>query len=467
MRLLMPLMGVIASVGLIAPAASTPRGQVETTITVAATQVAEHYVDVVDPRALFIHGLRALANMMGAPGSRGRRTLDAAIQAEATAIGFKPQADILIKEIMRFRPGRERDAALAASLRGMMAGLDPHSRLLLPAELTPPAASVGLELTVQDGALTVVRPLPGGPGERAGIQAGDVLAGIEGRHTAGLPLPEAVALLRGASGTSPVIRIERRGAPTPFTVRPVRGPVRPPPSLRWDLEGRIAVIKISAFDGNTHANFQAALDAAAARAGAPLEGLVIDLRGNPGGLLDAAEQFGGMLLPAGTEIGSLRGRTPADARRFVSRQGDITSGLPIAVIVDSRTSAGAEIVTGALQDHERALVVGEKTAGAGTVQTVLPLPEGQGVLVVTTARVHRPTGAALDGAGVAPDLVLDAESGLLTPRSGTGSKLDAEAESQIASAVSTASSGTDTARLAALKLVEWSRKPVTPKAAAP
>lgn len=467
MRLLALLTFWTMAMGAMVPAAAAPRDQVETTIVMAAAQVAEHYVDVVEPRSLFMHGLRGLGSAAGESRSSRRRSLDAAMQAGATAIGFKPQADILIAEIMRFRAGRERDAALTAALRGMMAGLDPHSRLAVPAEMQPPPASVGLELTVKSGALTVVRPLPGGPGERAGLQAGDVLVGIDGRSTTGLPLPEAVALLRGAPGTSPALKIERPGALAPLTLRPVRGPVQAPPSLRWDLEGRIVVIKIGAFDGNTRTNMQSALDAAASRAGGPLEGLVLDLRGNAGGLLDAAEQLGGMMLPAGTEIANLRGRTPANARRLVSRQGDVVSGLPIAVIVDGRTGAGAEIVAGALQDQGRALVVGQKTAGAGTIQTVLPLPEGQGALIVTTARVHRATGAALDGAGVAPDLVLDAESGLLTPRSGIGSKLDAGTESEVASAVSAAPSGTDTARLAAIKLVGSGRKPAASKAAAP
>lgn len=467
MRLLALLTFWTTAMGAMLPAAAATRAQVETTITMAAAQVAEHYVDVVEPRSLFTHGLRGLGSVAGEPGSSRRRSLDAAMQAEATAIGFKPQADLLIAEIMRFRAGRERDAALAAALRGMMAGLDPHSRLVLPAEMQPPPASVGLELTVKGGALTVVRPLPGGPGERAGLQAGDVLVGIDGRPTTGLPLPEAVALLRGALGTSPVLKVERPGAPAPLTLRPVRGPVQAPPSLRWTLEGRVAVIKISAFDGNTRTNLQSALDAAASRAGGPLEGLVLDMRGNAGGLLDAAEQLGGMMLPAGTEIANLRGRTPANARRLVSRQGDVVSGLPVVMIVDSRTGAGAEIVAGALQDHGRALVVGQKTAGAGTIQTVLPLPEGQGALIVTTARVYRATGAALDGAGVAPDLVLDEESGLLTPRSGNGSKLDAQTESEVAGAVSAAPSGTDTALLAAIKLVGSVGKPATSKAAAP
>lgn len=452
----------IATLGLTMPAATAPRGQVETTIAVAAAQVVENYVDVVDPRTLFMHGLRGLASLAGEAGSARRRGLDAALQAEASAIGFKPQADVLIGEIMRFRAGRERDAALAAALNGMVAGLDPHGRLARPAEMQPPPASVGLELTLKDGVVTVIRPLPGSPGESAGIRPGDVLTGIDGRRTAELPLPEAVALLRGAPGTSPTLRIERPGAPAPLTLRPVRGPVQAPPSLRWDLDGGIAVIRIAAFDSNTPSNLRLALDAAAARSGAPLAGLVIDLRGNAGGLLDVAEQLGGMLLPAGTEIANLRGRTPANARTLVARQGDTTSGLPIAVIVDGHTGAGAEIVAGALQDHGRALVVGQKTAGAGTIQMVLPLPEGQGALIVTTARVHRPTGAALDGAGVTPDLVLDAESGLLTPRSGNTSKLDAETASRVASAVSAAPSGADTARLAALKLLEGVRKPAAP-----
>ncbi|RYX88840.1 MAG: PDZ domain-containing protein [Bradyrhizobiaceae bacterium] len=335
--------------------------------------------------------------------------------------------------------------------------------MILPSELKPPPASVGLELTVKDGALTVVRPLPGGPGDKAGIRAGDVLTAIDGRRTAGLPLAEAVGLLRGASGTDLALGIARPGASAPLTFRPVRGPVQAPPSLSWETQGRVAVVRIGAVSSTTQAGLRAALDGAATRAEAPLEGLVLDLRGNAGGLLDVAEQIGGMLLPAGTEIAKLSGRTPNNARRLVSGQGDVTSGQPIVVIVDARTAAGAEIVAAALQEHGRALVVGQKTAGAGTIQTLLPLPGGQGGLLLTTARIYSPKGTALDGAGVTPDLVLDPQIGLLPSRSGTGAKPDDETTKQIAAAISVTPDGTDRARLAAIKLIESAHKPARPQ----
>ena len=453
---------VSIAMGSIPPALAASDNRVEATIVTAATQVSDNYVDVVEMPTLFTHGLNGLADM-GRLNVSQKRALDAAMRAEAKAIGFKPQADILISEIMRFRAGSERDAALTAALGGMMAGLDKSSRLILPSELKPPPASVGLELTVKDGALTVVRPLPGGPGEKAGIRAGDVLTAIDGRRTAGLPLAEAVGLLRGASGTDLALGIARPGTSAPLTFRPVRGPVQAPPSLGWETQGRVAVVRIGAFSSTTQAGLRDSLGAAAARAEAPLEGIVLDLRGNAGGLLDVAEQIGGMLLPAGTEIAKLSGRTPNNARRLVSGQGDVTSGQPIVVIVDARTAAGAEIVAAALQEHGRALVVGQKTAGAGTIQTLLPLPGGQGGLLLTTARIYRPKGTTLDGDGVTPDLVLDPQIGLLPSRSGTGAKPDDETTKQIAAAISMTPDGTDRAKLAAIKLIDSAHKPARPQ----
>ncbi|MFY1850566.1 S41 family peptidase [Achromobacter xylosoxidans] len=331
----------------------------------------------------------------------------------------------------------------------MMTGLDPYSRVASRAELAPPPASVGLELSIRDGALTVVRPLPGGPGEQAGIQAGDILTRVDGRATAGLPLPEAVALLRGAPGTRPMLTLRRPGTAGAIMAQPVRGPVQAPPTVRWELDGAVAVIRNSAFDSRTGGQLRDAVDAAATRAAAPLAGLVLDLRGNAGGLLDAAEQVAGLALPEGSVIGSLRGRAPDNVRALRARDPLVPRGVPMVVLVDGRTAAGAEIVAAALQDHGRALLIGAKTLGAGTIQTVLPLPAGQGALIVTTHRVHRANGARLDGTGVAPDMRLDEAKRRITVRDDIAADFNGALAQRVRDAVAGAPAGADVALLAA------------------
>ncbi|WP_263915101.1 S41 family peptidase [Achromobacter sp. 79A6] len=433
-----------------APASAQPREQVEGTLTAALTQLLNQYVDPVDTRALAMHGLRALPVLPGEADAARKAAIDQAVTAEGLAADIPEQSRILADQILRFADGPPRAAALNAALRGMMASLDAYSRVATAAELAPPPASVGLELSIQNGALTVMRPLPGGPGERAGLRTGDVISHIDGRATAGLPLSEAVALLRGATGTRPTLRIQRPGAPDLLTVQPVRGPVQAPPSVRWDMNGAVAVVTLAAFDSKTDSQLRAALDAAAARAGSRLGGLVLDLRGNAGGLLDVAEQVAGVMLRKGSRIGNLYGRTPADSRALVARDSLLPHDVPVVVIVDRRTGAGAEIVAAALQDHGRALVIGEKTAGAGTIQTVLPLPANEGALVVTSARVHRANGARLEGAGVTPQLLIDAATGKMSLRADVAADFNADMAERLRAALASAPANSDPALLAAL-----------------
>lgn len=437
---------------LASPASALSCLEIEATLAAAMTQVADQYVDPVGSRMLAVHGLRALAVLPGADAPARRAAIEQAVQAEHQAEGLAPQTRILADEILRFGDGAAREAALYAALRGMMASLDPYSRVASRAELAPPPASVGLELSLRNGALTVVRPLPGGPGERAGIQAGDIVVSVDGQPTAGLPLPEAVALLRGATGTRPALALRRPGtAGTAGTImaQPERGPVQAPPTVQWERDGAVALIRVSGFDSRTGAQLRESLDAAA-RAGAPLAGLVLDLRGNAGGLLEVAEQVAGMALPEGATIGGLRGRTPANAHPLRARDALLPHDVAVVVLVDQRTGAGAEIVAAALQDHGRALLIGAQTAGAGTIQTVLPLPAEQGALVVTTARVYRANGTRLDAAGVTPDMLLDEATRRITVRADLAADFNSALAQRVRTAVARAPAGADTARLAAL-----------------
>lgn len=435
------------SLAMTAPASALPREQVQETLATALTQLVSQYVDPVDSRAMAIRGLRALEAL---PGQSNKTLLEQAVVAEGRADGITQQARILTDEILRFPDGAQREAAVNAALRGMMAGLDPYSRVATPAEIAPPPASVGLALSIKQGALTVARPLPGSPGERAGIRTDDIVVSVDGRPTAGLPLPEAVAMLRGAPGTRATLVIQRPGVAETLTIQPVRGPVQAPSSVRWEMNGQVALITISVFDSKTDGQLRSAFAAAGGRAGSPLAGVVLDLRGNAGGLLDVAEQVAGMLLREGSVIGSLRGRTPANTRTLRAKDSQLPHNVPMVVIVDHRTSAGAEIVAAALQDHGRALVIGEKTAGAGTIQTVLPLPSGAGALVLTGARVHRARGTPLESVGVTPELVLDADKRKMSLRADIAADFNTAMAQRIRAALAAAPADADADLLAAL-----------------
>ena len=449
MRRLLQALMLAGAIVQASPAAAMARQEIEATLEAAINQVVNQYVDPIDSRVLATSGLRAIAALPDAATPSRQAEIEQAVLAGKLAEGVTPQTRILTDEILRFDDGAPREGALNAALRGMIASLDTYSRVAAPAELAPPPASVGLELSIQNGALTVVRPLPGSPGERAGIRAGDVVAQVDGRDTAGLPLPEAVALLRGTPGTRATLTLQRPGKTDAITAQPVRGPVQAPPLVRWKRDGAVAVIRISGFDSRTGDQLRSAVKAATARAAAPLTGVVLDLRGNVGGLLDMAEQVAGVALPERTVIGALRGRTPDNVRALRARAPLLPNDVTLVVLVDQRTAAGAEIVAAALQDHGRALLIGVKTLGAGTIQTVLPLPAEQGALVITTARVHRANGARLDAVGVTPDMLLDEATRRVAVRDAIAADFNGALLKKVRDAVAGAPAGADVALPAA------------------
>lgn len=436
-------LALLAAVTIPFTAWAGPREDIEDTLTAAVVQIQTHYVDAVSSRQVMLSGLHSLAPLVQ-PAA-----LQLAIRAQEKAKGVTPQVRVLTDTLMRV-PDSERDAALKTVLSGMMTGLDTYSRLVAPVEFKPPPASVGLELQMTQGRLTVVRALPGGPAKKAGLQGGDVIVAVDETQTEGMRLAEAVALLRGDVGTPVVLQVQRIGEAVPLKMTLERAPLPAPPSVLWEREGDIAVVRIAAFNPRTAADFRAALNAAADQVSAPLQGFVLDLRGNAGGLLDVAEQVSGLLLPSGTVIGTLRGRSAQNARRLVAKGGEIAPGLRMSVLVDGRTGAGAELVAGALQDHGRAFLIGERSAGAGTVQTVLPLPREEGGLLLTSARMVRATGAGIEGDGVVPDLVHDAETGQFVVREDLVAGFDQALVSRVQAAVARAGASVDKVSVAAV-----------------
>lgn len=297
------------------------------------------------------------------------------------------------------------------AIRGMLAGLDPHSAYLDKSDFqqlqiitTDRFGGLGLEVTQQDGAVTVVSPIDGTPAAKAGMQSGDVIVRVNNTALDGMPLDQAVALMRGTPGTTVTLLVLRRGASKPLSFTLTRAEVHLTSVRSRLLQPGYGYLRISQFSEDTADAVHDAIQALVKQNHAALKGLVLDLRNNPGGLLDAAADVSNDFLNSGVIV-SARGRAPDS--NFVRRAtpGDILNGAPMVVLVNAGTASAAEITAGALQDDHRALILGTRTFGKGSVQTVIPLPEG-GALKLTTSLYYTPTGRSIQAEGISPDIVV-------------------------------------------------------------
>ncbi|WP_408869762.1 S41 family peptidase [Crenalkalicoccus roseus] len=299
--------------------------------------------------------------------------------------------------------------AIENAINGMLNGLDPHSSYLNQRSFRDMQVStrgefggLGIEVTQENGYIKVVSPIDDTPAFRAGVKPGDLITHLNGTSTQGLSLQEAVEQMRGERGTSIRITIRREGAERPIDLTITRDIIRPQ-VVRFRLEGNdIGYIRLTSFNEQTETNLRRAMQAIRQQAGNNLRGLVLDLRNNPGGLLDQAVQVTDDFLDQG-EIVSTRARRPEDAQRWNARAGDIAQGLPMVVLINGGSASASEIVAGALQDHRRAIVMGVKSFGKGSVQTVMPIP-GQGAIRLTTARYYTPSGRSIQAMGIEPDI---------------------------------------------------------------
>lgn len=299
---------------------------------------------------------------------------------------------------------------IKGAIDGMLASLDPHSSYLdernfrsLMTTTEGNYGGLGLSVTLEDGAVKVIAPTRGTPADRAGIKAGDFITHVDGRLFYGGTLDEAVDAMRGQPGTSVRLTIVRPGRERPFDVTITRA-IIDIPAVRWEVKDRVGVITVTTFNRNTtEAAANAIRDMQRQSAANPLLGYVLDLRSNPGGLLDQAVGLSDLFLERG-EVVSQRGRRRTDIERYHARPGDATEGAPIVVLVDAGSASAAEIVAAALQDHRRAVVMGERTFGKGSVQTLLPLGRGDTALRLTTARYYTPSGRSVQEGGIAPDI---------------------------------------------------------------
>jgi len=298
---------------------------------------------------------------------------------------------------------------VSAAIEGMVSSLDPHSSYMdakafadMKIQTTGQFGGLGLEVTMDDGLVKVVAPIDDTPAARAGIKTADFIAAIDGTPIQGMALDDAIAKMRGAPGTKITLTILRPGTKKPFDVALMRAIIQVD-NVKYHREGDIGYIRLPSFNEQTQAGLERAVRDLKRQVGSGIRGYVIDMRNNPGGLLDQAVGVSDDLL-AGGEVVSTRGRNPDDTQVYNAKGGDITDGKPIVVLINSGTASASEIVAGALQDHKRATVVGMTSFGKGSVQTIIPLSAGNGALRLTTARYFTPSGHSIQALGITPDV---------------------------------------------------------------
>ena len=295
------------------------------------------------------------------------------------------------------------------ALNGMLTGLDPHSNYMnakafadMQVQTRGEFGGLGLEVSSENGFIKVISPIDDTPASRAGMKAGDLILSLDGVSVQGLSLSDAVDKMRGPTNSKIRLTIKRNGIDKPFDVSMNREVIKIQ-VVKSHLEGNdIGYIRITSFSEQTDAGLRKAFVDLKAKAGDKLHGVILDLRNNPGGLLDQAVAVSDDFIHDG-EIVSTRARHPEDSQRWNAKDGDLTNGLPLVVLINGGSASASEIVAGALQDHRRAILVGTQSFGKGSVQTVMPLP-GNGAMRLTTARYYTPSGRSIQGLGIVPDI---------------------------------------------------------------
>ncbi len=300
-----------------------------------------------------------------------------------------------------------------AAINGMLTSLDPHSSYLPPKDYTDMReqtrgefGGLGIEVTQENGFVKVVSPIDGTPAAKAGIEAGDFITEVNGEAVQGLTLDQAVEMMRGPIGSEILITVVREGKDEPFDVSIIRDTIKIT-AVKGRAEGQSVVLRVTTFNDQTYPNLDDSLKKAADELGGidKINGVVLDLRNNPGGLLTQAIKVSDAFLDSG-EIVSTRGRNPEDGDRYNATPGDLIDGKPMVVLINGGSASASEIVAGALQDHRRAVVIGTKSFGKGSVQTVMPL-KNEGAMRLTTARYYTPSGRSIQALGVSPDIVVN------------------------------------------------------------
>ena len=309
-----------------------------------------------------------------------------------------------------------------SAINGMLTALDPHSSYLdssryrdMQVQTRGQFGGLGIEVTMENGLVKVVSPIDGTPAYDAGMQAGDYISHIDGEQVMGLTLGEAVERMRGPVDTEIELRVLREGVDEPFDVSLNRAVIKISP-VRGRTEIDVAYVRLTTFNEQTNSAMREKITELRDEMGDDMRGLVLDLRNNPGGLLDQAVAVSDAFLEQG-EIVSTRGRRAESIQRFNARTGDVIDGLPIVVLINGGSASASEIVAGALQDHHRAIIMGTESFGKGSVQTIMPI-SGQGAIRLTTARYYTPAGTSIQAKGITPDI--EVQTGTIETRNDNG-----------------------------------------------
>ena len=303
---------------------------------------------------------------------------------------------------------------IEAAINGMLTALDPHSAYLNPkhfrdmqVQTSGEFGGLGIEVTMENGVVKVVAPIEDTPAARAGIMSGDLITHLDKEQILGLTLQEAVEKMRGPVNSPISLTIVRKGVDDPFEVKVVRDVIHINP-VKYNAEGDdVGYIRVTTFNEQTTANLQKAIEDLKKQLGPKLKGFIVDLRNNPGGLLDQAISVSDAFLDQGAIV-LTRGRNLEETQRSNARPGDITDGQKIVVLINGGSASASEIVAGALQDHHRATIVGTRSFGKGSVQTIIPLGSN-GALRLTTARYYTPSGRSIQAKGIDPEVVVEEE----------------------------------------------------------
>ncbi|MDD3288537.1 MAG: S41 family peptidase [Alphaproteobacteria bacterium] len=301
---------------------------------------------------------------------------------------------------------------IESAINGMLSSLDPHSGYLnkksfqdMQTQTKGEFGGLGIEVTLENSLIKVVSPIDDTPAAKAGIQPNDLITHIDSKLVTELTLNEAVDRMRGTPGTKVTLTLRRGGiSGHPFEVTMTRAIIKIQ-SVKWEIKQNVVYLRITTFNEQTQIGLDKALAESSQKIGDKLEGYVIDLRNNPGGLLDQAVSVTGSFIEAGKEVVSTRGRHKEEDQSFVAKGGDRTHGKPITVLINGGSASASEIVAGALQDHRRAIVLGTKSFGKGSVQTIIPVA-GAGAMRLTTARYYTPSGRSIQQLGIEPDIMV-------------------------------------------------------------
>jgi carboxyl-terminal processing protease len=340
------------------------------------------------------------------------------------------------------------------AIRGLLGNLDPHSDFLDKSEFSDMQSltsgefnGIGIDIGVQDDAIVIIAPIDGSPAARAGVKAGDEILEVNGTSLDGLSLDQASDLLRGKPGSTVTLSLLPAGADKPVSVKLIREEVHVPSTRAELLQHGYGYLRISDFGDDTAEGVKSGMRALQKKNGGPLAGLVMDLRDNPGGLLDAAVDVSDAFLDSGIIV-SAKGRAPDSNFVRKATPGDLLSGAPLVVLVNQGTASAAEIVAGALKDNHRALIMGVQTFGKGSVQTVIPLPQGDAIKL-TTALYYTPAGTSIQAQGIVPDVEVDAlQLADQSEDAGSGSLKEANLSRHLANNAPAATTGQGAARAA-------------------